>query len=49
MNAAAQAVMQELSDLVLGYGVSDEFRYAASLPIRTSTIETKLDCLEVIE
>jgi len=27
MNAAAKAVMMELSDVVVGYGVSDEFRY----------------------
>jgi len=26
MNAAAVAVMKELPDLVLGYGVSDEYR-----------------------
>ncbi|KAI9660922.1 MAG: tRNA-His guanylyltransferase [Bathelium mastoideum] len=28
MNAAAEGVMRELSDLVLAYGVSDEFRWA---------------------
>lgn len=27
MNAAAAAVMSELPDVVVGYGVSDEFRY----------------------
>jgi hypothetical protein len=27
MNAAAVGVMKELPDLVVGYGVSDEFRY----------------------
>ena len=27
MNAAAEGVMREISDLVLAYGVSDEFRY----------------------
>lgn len=27
MNAAAEAVMRELPDLVLAYGNSDEFRY----------------------
>lgn len=30
MNAAAQAVMREISDLVLAYGVSDEYRYLLS-------------------
>ncbi len=28
MNAAAVAVMSELPDVVVAYGVSDEFRYA---------------------
>lgn len=27
MNAAAVAVMTELPDVVVGYGVSDEYRY----------------------
>jgi hypothetical protein len=27
MNAAAEAVMKELPDLVMAYGNSDEFRY----------------------
>jgi tRNAHis guanylyltransferase len=27
MNAAAVAVMKELPDLVLAYGISDEYRY----------------------
>jgi tRNA(His) 5'-end guanylyltransferase len=27
MNAAAEAVMKELPDLVLAYGNSDEYRY----------------------
>lgn len=31
MNAAAEAVMKELPDLVLAYGNSDEFRYATLL------------------
>ena len=30
MNAAAEAVMKELPDLVLAYGNSDEFRYVKS-------------------
>jgi tRNA(His) 5'-end guanylyltransferase len=29
MNAAAEAVMKELPDLVMAYGNSDEFRYVA--------------------
>jgi tRNA(His) 5'-end guanylyltransferase len=29
MNAAAQAVMKELPDLVLAFGNSDEYRYVA--------------------
>jgi tRNA(His) 5'-end guanylyltransferase len=33
MNAAAQAVMRELTDLVIAYGNSDEYRYA-SPPLR---------------
>jgi tRNA(His) guanylyltransferase len=28
MNAAAEAVMKELPDLVIAYGNSDEYRYA---------------------
>lgn len=31
MNKAAMAVMHELPDVVLGYGVSDEFRHALGL------------------
>ena len=27
MNAAAKAVMTEISDIIVGYGVSDEYRY----------------------
>ncbi len=27
MNAAAKAVMTELPDITIGYGVSDEYRY----------------------
>ncbi len=27
MNAAAKAVMNELPDIVVGYGVSDEYRF----------------------
>ena len=30
MNEAAEAVMRELPDLVLAYGNSDEYRYAAT-------------------
>lgn len=29
MNAAAEAVMKELPDLVLAYGNSDEYRFAS--------------------
>lgn len=29
MNAAATAVMRELSDINCAYGISDEFRYGA--------------------
>jgi len=32
MNAAAQAVMKELPDLVLAFGNSDEYRYVAFFP-----------------
>ena len=31
MNAAATAVMRELPDIGLAYGVSDEFRYVYAL------------------
>jgi len=31
MNAAAVAVMSELPDVVVAYGVSDEFRYVFAL------------------
>jgi tRNA(His) 5'-end guanylyltransferase len=31
MNAAAEAVMKDLPDLVLAYGQSDEFRYVVFL------------------
>ncbi|TVY71547.1 tRNA(His) guanylyltransferase [Lachnellula suecica] len=27
MNAAAKAVLSELPDIVIGYGISDEYRY----------------------
>lgn len=33
MNAAAMAVMTELPDIILGYGISDEYRY---YPVYTS-------------
>jgi tRNA(His) 5'-end guanylyltransferase len=32
MNAAAEAVMKELPDLVMAYGNSDEFRYVEMCP-----------------
>lgn len=32
MNAAAKAVMQDVSDLIIAYGVSDEFRYLCKAP-----------------
>jgi hypothetical protein len=35
MNAAAQAVMKELPDLVLAFGNSDEYRYGALFHSRT--------------
>lgn len=31
MNAAAAGVMKELPDLIMGYGISDEFRCARQL------------------
>ena len=36
MNAAAKAVMTELPDIVIAYGISDEYRYfyIISLPFR---------------
>lgn len=37
MNAAAEAVMKELPDLVLAYGNSDEYRYAGPYPIGCSS------------
>lgn len=38
MNAAAAAVMKDLPDLCIAYGVSDEFRYASLChPSSTST------------
>jgi len=33
MNAAAEAVMKELPDLVLAYGNSDEYRYVKDSPV----------------
>jgi tRNA(His) 5'-end guanylyltransferase len=38
MNAAAEAVMKELPDLVLAFGNSDEYRYAAPLPLEKATV-----------
>lgn len=35
MNAAAEAVMKELPDLVLAYGNSDEYRYATKISLAT--------------
>ena len=32
MNAAAKAVMTELPDIVIAYGISDEYRYFSSPP-----------------
>ena len=42
MNAAAEAVMKELPDLVLAYGNSDEYRYARSWLLGKQLFET--DC-----
>ncbi len=33
MNAAAKAVMNELPDIFIGYGISDEYRYQAAYHI----------------
>lgn len=38
MNAAAEAVMKELSDLVLAYGNSDEYRYVLALSLEQCNI-----------
>ena len=35
MNAAAMAVMTELPDIILGYGISDEYRYYRFLFLTT--------------
>jgi tRNA(His) 5'-end guanylyltransferase len=40
MNAAAEAVMKELPDLVLAYGNSDEFRYVKIFILSSSLSET---------
>jgi tRNA(His) 5'-end guanylyltransferase len=40
MNAAAEAVMKELPDLVLAYGNSDEFRYVKTFILSSSLSET---------
>ena len=40
MNAAAEAVMKELPDLVLAFGNSDEYRYAARHPLDVTKFET---------
>jgi len=31
MNAAAKGVMAELSDIIIGYGISDEYRFVCLL------------------
>lgn len=33
MNAAAKAVMMELPDIVIAYGISDEYRFVLLLPL----------------
>lgn len=40
MNAAAEAVMKELPDLVLAYGNSDEFRYVKTFILSSGLSET---------
>jgi tRNA(His) 5'-end guanylyltransferase len=46
MNAAAEAVMRELPDLVLAYGNSDEFRYVESARGRPHEEIRLLRCAE---
>lgn len=33
MNAAAKAVMTELPDIIIAYGISDEYRYLPALKL----------------
>ena len=33
MNAAAERVLVELPDVVVAYGISDEYRYATSVEV----------------
>ena len=40
MNAAAEAVMKELPDLVLAYGNSDEYRYGKLTDNTLTWVET---------
>lgn len=40
MNAAAAAVMKDLPDLCIAYGVSDEFRYASLWHLLSTTVNT---------
>lgn len=42
MNAAAMAVMEELPDVRLAYGISDEFRYAYDNSDQSSATLMKL-------
>ena len=44
MNASAVAVMKEIPDLVMGYGISDEFRYPTLIPRNGS----KVACVGVL-
>jgi tRNA(His) 5'-end guanylyltransferase len=42
MNAAAKAVMAELPDIIIAYGISDEYRYSQS-DLRVSIIVLETD------
>ena len=40
MNAAAKAVMNELPDIFIGYGISDEYRYQSCMPFSYTARQT---------
>jgi hypothetical protein len=49
MNAAAEAVMKELPDLVMAYGNSDEFRYVDMRPYKETGLPSCAATLECWE
>lgn len=48
MNAAAREVMRELPDLVIAYGVSDEFRSVSLSNLEIDSLADHLDLVVVL-